>query len=121
MGKIDALLKNKNYRRKFGRLIFAKPYDEFKGELPKHPSAMRERPYPKLYDYSFIMTATAKKTFERMLVLIPKNSPPLKILDLGCGYKPFQLICPRGQYLGVDMSLNSYADVIADNHNYHLR
>lgn len=117
MGKIDALLKNKNYRQKYGRLIFAKPYDVLKGKLPKNPSAIRERLEPKLYDYSYLVTLSARKIFDRMLNLVPKKTGPLKILDLGCGYKPFQSLFPNDRYLGVDMSLNSFADVIADNHN----
>jgi len=115
MDKIEALLKNKKFQRKHGRLIFAKPYDKLKSQLPKNPSAIRERLEPKLYDYSYIMTLNARKTFELMLRLIPKKTKPLKVLDLGCGYKPFQSLFPHDQYLGVDMSLNSFADVIADN------
>jgi SAM-dependent methyltransferase len=117
MNKIDNLLKNKNYQQKHGRLIFAKPYDDLKGELPKNPSAIRERLKPKLFDYSYIVTLNARKMFDRMLKLVPKRTGPLRILDLGCGYKPFQSLLPNDQYLGVDMSLNSFADVIADNHN----
>ena len=117
MGKIDTLLKNKKYFRQYGRLIFAKSYDKLSGELPKNPSAIRERLDPKLYDYSYLVTLSARKTFERVLNLVAKKTGPLKILDLGCGYKPFQSLFPNDQYLGVDMSLNSFADVIADNHN----
>lgn len=117
MDQIETLLKNKSYRRRHDRLIFAKPYDRLIGPLPKNPPAIRERLHPKLYDYSFIITLAAKTTLERMLRLLSKTPRPLKVLDLGCGYKPFQSFFPGDQYLGVDMSLNSFADVIADNHN----
>lgn len=106
MDKIDSLLKNKNYRLKHGR-----------GKLSKNPSVIRERLEPKLYDYSYLVTLSARKMFDRMLNLLSKKTGSLKILDLGCGYKPWQSFFPNDQYLGVDMSLNSYADVIADNHN----
>lgn len=117
MEKIDTLLKNKNYQREYGRLIFAKSYDKLEGELPKNPSAIRERLDPKLYDYSYTMTLSSRKIIDRMLEILPEKTEPLKILDLGCGYKPFQSLFPHDQYIGVDMSLNSFADVIADNHN----
>lgn len=117
MDKIEALLKNKKYRRQSGRLIFAKPFDKLTGPLPKNPPAIRERLEPKLYDYTYVMTLNFRTTFERMLGLVRKKSGSLKILDLGCGFKPYQPLFPRYQYIGVDMSLNSYADVIADNHN----
>ena len=117
MDKIIALLKNKKYRCQYGRLIFAKPFDELKGELPKNPSAIRERLMPKLYDYSYIMTLKARKVMDKLLSQLSDKTKPLKILDLGCGYKPFQSLFPGSDYIGVDMSLNSYADVIADNHH----
>lgn len=117
MEKINSLLKNKNYRVKHNRLIFTKPFDALKGKLPENPPAIRERLQPRLYDYSYVMTLAAKNTLERLLKLIPNSAPPLKVLDLGCGYKPFKSFFPNDNYVGVDMSLNSFADVIADNHN----
>src|SRR3989344_2408752 len=117
MEKIETLLKNKKYRRQHGRLIFTKPYDELKGELPQNPPAIRERLKPSLFDYSYIMTLKARKIIDQVVELVSKKNKPLKILDLGCGYKPFQSLFPNDDYLGVDMSLYSYADVIADNHN----
>lgn len=117
MVKINQLLKNKNYRLKYNRLVFAKPFDVLKGKLPKNPPAIRERLQPRLYDYSYVMTSVAKNTLVHLLGLIPKSARPLKVLDLGCGYKPFKSFFPADNYIGVDMSLNSYADVIADNHD----
>lgn len=117
MENINTLLKNKKYYRKYSRFIFTKPFDKLTGRLPKNPPAIRERLRPQLYDYSFVMTLSAKNTINKMLKLITRNNRPLKVLDLGCGYKPFQSLFPNDQYIGVDMSLNSYADVIADNHN----
>lgn len=118
MSKIDPLLKNKNYRRQHGRLIFVKPFDKLTGDLPKKPSAIRERLEPRWYDYTFIMTWSFRNTFERFFKLLNKKRQPLTILDLGCGYKPFAALMPRkSEIIGVDMSLNSYADVIADNHH----
>src|SRR3989344_5407160 len=117
MEKIETLLKNKKYRRQHGRLIFTKHYDELKGELPQNPPAIRERLKPSLFDYSYIMTLKARKIIDQVVELVSKKNRPLKILDLGCGYKPFQSLFPNDNYIGVDMSLYSYADVIADNHN----
>lgn len=117
MDNLQKFLKTKNYQVRNGQLIFTKPFDELKRELPKKPSAVRERLEPELYDYSYMVTSSARKTLDEMLKLIPKNQSQSKILDLGCGYKPFQSLFPNDQYIGVDMSLNSLADVIADNHN----
>ena len=117
MVNIDSFLRSKNFKRKNKQYIFIQPIDELKDELPKNPSAIRERLRPRLYDYSYVVTLSAKKVLNQMLKLIPKRSVPLKILDLGCGYKPFQPLFPNDWYCGVDISLNSFADVIADNHN----
>lgn len=116
MDKIETFLKNKNYRRQHGRLVFAKPFDQLKGKLPSNPPAIRERLQPKIYDYSYIMTRFSRRVLNQILKLIPRKGK-LKILDLGCGYKPFRSLFPGAKYVGVDISLNSYADVIADNQN----
>ena len=117
MDKIEALLKNKNYRRKYGRLIFVKQFEDFKGKLPKNPSIIRERLNPRLYDFSYLMTRSFRQTMADFIDLTNKKKESLTILDLGCGYEPFKKLFPKNSnYIGVDMSLNSYADIIADNH-----
>ena len=113
MDKIDALLKNKKYRRYRGRLIFAQPFDRVKGKLPKQPAAIRERLYPRLWDYSYIMTGFSRQVLDRLIALFSVKRQ--KILDLGCGYKPFESCFPDSDYIGVDLSVNSFADVIANN------
>lgn len=115
MDKIEALLKNQKFTRSRGRLVFIKPVDKLNGRLPKNPAAIRERLRPSLADYSFIMTLAAKKVIEQLLLLLPRPIKSIRVLDLGCGFKPFQALFPGSQYLGVDISVNSYADIIADN------
>lgn len=115
MDSLQKFLKTNKYQVINKQLIFIKPFDELKVKLPENPSAIRERLQPKLYDYSYMVTASARKILDEMLKLTSKQQSRLKILDLGCGYKPFKSLFSNDQYIGVDMSLNSYADIIADN------
>jgi len=118
MKSIKKTLKpQKKYLTKGKRLIFVKQFEDFKGKLPQNPSIIRERLNPRLYDFSYLMTRSFRQTMTDFVDLTSKKKKPLTILDLGCGYKPFKKLFPKNSnYIGVDMSLNSYADIIADNH-----
>lgn len=80
--------------------------------------AIRERIAPKLWDATFINTYNNLKTFLKSIELIYKGSE-MKILDIGCGYKPFYYLLTEKnlnfKYVGVDFSkYNSEADIICD-------
>lgn len=53
---------------------------------------------------------------KKFVKLVNKAGKNALVLDLGCGDKPFKPLFPNSQLVGVDISLNSMADVIADNH-----
>ena len=87
-------------------------------KLSRDPSIIRVRLNPQLYDFSYLMTRSFRQTMAKFVSLTKKRKQPLTILDLGCGYKPFKKLFPKNSnYIGVDMSLDSYADIIADNQN----
>ena len=118
MKSIKKTLKpRQKYFTKGKRLIFVKQFEDFKGKLPKNPSIIRDRLNPRLCDFSYLMTRSFRRTMADFVNLTNKKKGPLTILDLGCGYEPFKKLFPKNSnYIGVDMSLNSYADIIADNH-----
>lgn len=117
MNSIKKLLKpSKKYFIKNNRLVFTKNFEKYKGEIPKNPPIIRERLQPRLYDFSYLMTRSFRQTMADFVSLINRQRQPIAILDLGCGYKPFKKLFPKNSnYIGVDMSLNSYADIIANN------
>lgn len=96
--------------------IFIENYEDFNGNPSASPSIIRERLKPRIYDFTFIMTKSYRKVFDVFLSHCKKEHSI--ILDMGCGFKPFsRLFAKNNNYIGTDMSLNSYADAIADNHN----
>lgn len=83
---------------------------------------IRERAYPKLYDFAYIATRAHRAAFTQFISLLSagqkKNKAPYAVLDAGCGYKPFceALVSTVevGEYIGVDFDRNrSYADIEA--------
>jgi len=78
---------------------------------------IRQRVAPNLFDYCYITTSRHLKNFLSFRDLLAKENRPLMILDLGCGYKPFQKILkevPIEKYIGVDFDRKrSAADVEA--------
>lgn len=85
--------------------------------------AIRIRIYPKLYDFSYLVTKSNLMVFKNLLELIKKSysiEQTIYVLDLGCGYKPFEkLFYNEGIknviYIGVDFDKNSSnADIILD-------
>lgn len=102
------------------RLIFSAYYDDYRGEPTSQPSIIRERLSPRIYDFTFVMTRSYRIVFNEFLNYCDDKagSGKLTILDIGCGFKPFaDLFSNKGDYIGIDISLNSYADFITDNNN----
>ena len=84
----------------------------------KKEKSIRERINPKIYDATYILTKTNINVFNNLMDLILGNSH-LKVLDLGCGYKPFKILLnerlPNIEYVGVDFSTeNAEPDIVLD-------
>lgn len=100
---------------KNNRPIFTDNYENYDKKPAANPSIIRERLNPRIYDFTFIMTRAYRKSFDIFLKNIKNQNS--RVLDIGCGFKPFStLFSKNNEYIGVDISLNSYADIIADNH-----
>ncbi|MDW7998833.1 MAG: class I SAM-dependent methyltransferase, partial [Thermodesulfovibrio sp.] len=84
----------------------------------KIKKSIRKRVNPKPWDVSYLMTKENSKTFLYMLKYLEKKQQ-LKIIDLGCSYKPFYHIFKDKftdfEYIGVDISKeDSSADILLD-------
>lgn len=72
----------------------------------------RQRLRPKIWDASYILTRSDLKTVTEFEKLIKNDA---KLLDIGCGYKPFKDILPHKEYVGIDFDKNaSDADITLD-------
>lgn len=80
--------------------------------------AVRERIYPKIWDVSYILTRSNIKHFHELITILKKERSNIRVLDLGCGEKPFEKILLNHfeivEYLGIDMVENSMADILLD-------
>jgi|SRR3989344_2833973 len=118
MVKIETLLKSKNYRRQYGRFIFFQDQINHKGKsLVGKKTGRNIRLNPRLYDFSYLMIKSFLETMNKFVKLVKKAGKNSIILDLGCGDKPFESLFPNSQLIGVDISQDSLAEVIADNHH----
>lgn len=107
----------KKWTIKNNRPILTDTFENYEGILEANPSIIRERLEPKIYDFTFLMTRSHRETFGAFVAECTQKPSPLAILDIGCGFKPFShLFSPKDQYIGTDISMNSYADVISNNH-----
>lgn len=80
-------------------------------ENKKIRKIIRERIRPRIWDPKYIMTRSHLDTLRRNI----ENKKFDRILDLGCGYKPFEKFFNDSiEYIGIDFSENSYADHILD-------
>ncbi|MCS7029859.1 MAG: class I SAM-dependent methyltransferase, partial [Bacteroidia bacterium] len=80
--------------------------------------SIRKRVNPKPWDFSYLITKENAKTFSYMLNYLEKKQQ-LKIIELGCGYKPFYHVFKEKftdfEYIGVDISREkSSADILLD-------
>lgn len=86
---------------------------------------IRQRISPSLFDFCYVTTKEHLNKFFIFRNLLRQECRPLKILDLGCGYKPFKKILAGieiEQYLGVDFDRNrSAADIEAAADNLPLK
>ena len=71
---------------------------------------MRRR--PKLRDYCYFTARTNLAVLERAVV---EAGPRPRVVDIGCGNKPFAALFPEGtHYLGLDFDERTAADVVHD-------
>lgn len=79
--------------------------------------AIRERINPKIWDPIYLLTHTNRKVFSFLLNVLDRGKK-LKILDIGCGFKPHERVFFNErfsfEYIGVDFTENSLADLILD-------
>tara|TARA_Y100001933_G_C19001117_1_gene564699 strand:+ start:1185 stop:1907 length:723 start_codon:yes stop_codon:yes gene_type:complete len=74
----------------------------------------RLRIKPAIYDYCWLLTRPAVQTL-RKLDAITDSGPETRILDIGCGEKPFRELFGKSNcYIGVDLRASSQADIYAD-------
>jgi len=74
----------------------------------------RLRTKPNIFDPTYILTKNNLAVFKRFKKLI-ENENKVKILDVGCGFKPWALLFDERRffYIGVDFETKSSADIIA--------
>ncbi|GIW65422.1 MAG: hypothetical protein KatS3mg093_401 [Candidatus Parcubacteria bacterium] len=75
---------------------------------------IRERIKPIILDPGFLLTYSNLRTFKNIFNYIKNEN--LKILDLGCGYKPFkQFFSSSSEYIGIDFGAESAEpDIVLD-------
>ena len=89
----------------------------YKNQLSKsiEINMTRMRTQPKLFHYCYILASNNLKTLKKALINSKKEQHNLKILDIGCGNKPFlNLFDKNDNYIGIDFSQDSCADIIQD-------
>lgn len=79
-----------------------------------HDQSRRSRLKPKIFDFTYILTRNNLCVFKRFKKLVEEERR-LKILDVGCGVKPWAHLFDESRllYFGVDFEFTSSADVIA--------
>lgn len=78
---------------------------------------VRQRVKPRIYDFGYLATRSHHNAFLRFKNIVSKTNKPLKVIDIGCGYKPFKELIRDvdiKEYIGVDFDTNrSGADIVA--------
>ena len=82
----------------------------------KKKKVIRERIFPRLWDPTYLLTNSNIKLFRWLINCCLSNRVELKVLDLGCGYKPFKIFFPDAkEYIGIDFSYeNGEPDILLD-------
>jgi SAM-dependent methyltransferase len=85
----------------------------------------RQRTAPSFFDFCYVTTHSHLKMFMEFKKILQKENKPIELLDVGCGYKPFQQILKEAnidKYIGVDFDRNrSMADIEATLDNLPLQ
>jgi 2-polyprenyl-3-methyl-5-hydroxy-6-metoxy-1,4-benzoquinol methylase len=82
----------------------------------------RQRLKPRIYDFCYFTCRNNLRGLNNLKQLAAKNqkknSKKLRILDVGCGVKPFQTFFPNAEYIGIDFTKEkTKADKIVDLNN----
>jgi SAM-dependent methyltransferase len=71
---------------------------------------------PRIWHVNYIVLAKNLKVFERFGQLVKGKIGQPKILDIGCGERPFNVLFPDAFYVGTDFTMvGAQPDVLADN------
>lgn len=85
---------------------------------------IRQRIAPSIFDFCYITTKAHLKSFCKFKALLEEKHEPLNIIDVGCGYKPFQKLLKNEhveKYVGIDFDINrSAADLVGSVENIPL-
>lgn len=76
----------------------------------------RQRTNPKIWDYPYLLLKNNLKVFKQFRELTDSQNEMLRVLDIGCGFKPWNKLFDREktEYIGVDSDRErSSADFIA--------
>ena len=79
----------------------------------------RMRISPKIYDYCYVTTSNNLYHFKEVIYSIYNQQKLVRVLDVGCGNKPFSGLVNgiASEYIGVDISSDTKADVIQSIEN----
>lgn len=78
---------------------------------------VRQRIKPKIWDYNYLLLKNNLQTFNFFREMLIKEGKK-KILDVGCGEKPWKLILPKEiEYIGIDIDPKVKPDFIASADN----
>ena len=72
----------------------------------------RMRLNPKLYDYCYLTTKNNLSLLKKNIINTCDSSGESSVLDIGCGSKPFLSLFDKSDYIGLDISKDSRADII---------
>jgi len=79
----------------------------------------RQRISPKIWDYSYFHLKNNLQVFLIFRDMLKKEGKKT-ILDVGCGYKPWQGLLQEFEYLGIDLDPKFKPDIIGDAINIPL-
>lgn len=75
---------------------------------------IRQRTNPKIYDFSFFLLKNNKKAFLKFKDLLLAERKK-KILDVGCGFKPWkQILKENFEYIGLDPDPSCNPDIVGN-------
>jgi ubiquinone/menaquinone biosynthesis C-methylase UbiE len=75
----------------------------------------RQRVRPRIYDFCYFTCKNNLAGIKYAKAFAEKNGGKIKILDVGCGVKPFKELFPEAEYIGIDFTKKeTAADYVVD-------